>query len=515
MAGANYIALKRALDKLSGQSQQQAANERRKQLMAAFVKRTTGVRTEAEEARQAKTLKPKENKKALKKAPPSKKEAAAKKPSKQDKLADQQEIYRLKHQLATARQGLVAQQDAIQQLKQKVLDEQTATAHWQAQYQAAHATMRTIQAANVSRQRTAQSLQDKNRNLSKTVTQQRAANASLQRTLDKTTDQVKSLRGQWIAHNQDTYITAYRLWQQEQSPYRILKEEVIPRLQSQIKGLHTRIQTQQEEMDSLTRAFANEARWRPTAKVAVDIFAPLVTPAQLKEILKIINHDRAKPIVYHHPRAVPVPPRPANIPMTDAVRVKVTSPDKQADTLVKDLLAHTTDTTPTETHSENAAPSKKILHLALDRYSKKSNVRPAKAKTADEPVPLPDWLENPALFQNIDVHILTWQDARGVRSQLKALGANVHVERPDAISLSQIHAIAYGDPAAIIIADRTKAHHATVQAMKDIQADTATAHAAALIADKGIGVTSTLRSIYDILLGRWSRDRPTGESPSE
>ena len=142
--------------------------------------------------------------------------------------------------------------------------------------------------------------------------------------------------------------------------------------------------------------------------------------------------------------------------------------------------------------------------MALDRYSQHSKVRPAKPK---KETPLPEWLENPQLFQDVPIHILTWQDARGIRNRLKQLGAVTRVERPDAMSINQIRQIAYSEPDAIIIADRTKAHHATVQAMKDIQADRAADHAETVIADKGIGATSTLRTIYDILLGRWSRTR--------
>ncbi|HAY52690.1 MAG TPA: hypothetical protein DCY46_01715, partial [Lactobacillus sp.] len=312
------------------------------------------------------------------------------------------------------------------------------------------------------------------------------------------------------------YIAAYRLWQQEQSPYAVLKRKTIPALTNQIAELKTEVHQQIQNTNELRQVFTNEARWRPIGKVAVELFAPLVSYDQLKKILTILNENRTKPIQYKRPATVTPAPRPANIPLTDVARIKVTTPAESQDAdLVKDVLAHTETA---ESTVPTAPTTKKSLHLALDRYSQHSKVRPAKPK---KETPLPEWLENPQLFQDVPIHILTWQDARGIRNRLKQLGAVTRVERPDAMSINQIRQIAYSEPDAIIIADRTKAHHATVQAMKDIQADRAADHAETVIADKGIGATSTLRTIYDILLGRWSRTRAleaeliNRETPSE
>ena len=142
--------------------------------------------------------------------------------------------------------------------------------------------------------------------------------------------------------NQEQYIAAYRLWQQEQSPYAVLKRKTIPALTNQIAELKTEVQQQIQNTNELRQVFTNEARWRPIGKVAVELFAPLVSYDQLKKILTILNENRTKPIQYKRPATVTPAPRPANIPLTDVARIKVTTPAESQDAdLVKDVLAHT------------------------------------------------------------------------------------------------------------------------------------------------------------------------------
>jgi hypothetical protein len=500
MPKASYLELKNVLHTINkgGKNKQESAEEKRKELMTEFVKRTTARSAAVDQQTGSKPGRAK----PVKKEKPAPIKAARPEAAKPNRAADQQELYRLKHQLAKARRGLVAQQEAIQDLKQKVLAEQTTATQWQEKYQTAVTDMQSAQTANIAAHRTIQSLHDKNELLAKRTGKLRQENKALRTRLVNANRRNKALQGQWIAMNQEQYIAAYRLWQQEQSPYAVLKRKTIPALTNQIAELKTEVQQQIQNTNELRQVFTNEARWRPIGKVAVELFAPLVSYDQLKKILTILNENRTKPIQYKRPATVTPAPRPANIPLTDVARIKVTTPAESQDAdLVKDVLAHTETA---ESTAPTAPTTKKSLHLALDRYSQHSKVRPAKPK---KETPLPEWLENPQLFQDVPIHILTWQDARGIRNQLKQLGAVTRVERPDAMSINQIRQIAYSEPDAIIIADRTKAHHATVQAMKDIQADRAADHAETVIADKGIGATSTLRTIYDILLGRWSRTR--------
>lgn len=514
MPKASYLELKNVLHTINkgGKNKQESAEEKRKELMTEFVKRTTARSAAVDQQTGSKPGKAK----PVKKEKPAPIKAARPETAKPNRAADQQELYRLKHQLAKARRGLVAQQEAVQDLKQKVLAEQTTATQWQEKYQTAVTDMQSAQTANIAAHRTIQSLHDKKELLAKRTGKLRQENKALRTRLVNANRRNKALQGQCIAMNQEQYIAAYRLWQQEQSPYAVLKRKTIPALTNQIAELKTEVQQQIQNTKELRQVFTNEARWRPIGKVAVELFAPLVSYDQLKKILTILNENRTKPIQYKRPATVTPAPRPANIPLTDVARIKVTTPAEGQDAdLVKDVLAHTETA---ESTAPTAPTTKKSLHLALDRYSQHSKVRPAKPK---KETPLPEWLENPQLFQDVPIHILTWQDARGIRNQLKQLGAVIHVERPDAISISQIHQIAYSEPDTIIIADRTKAHHATVQAMKDIQADRDADHAETVIADKGIGATSTLRTIYDILLGRWSRTRAleaeliNRETPSE
>ncbi|MFT8411054.1 MAG: hypothetical protein ABF743_00630 [Schleiferilactobacillus perolens] len=498
MANASYLQIKQAFRELdkNGKGAKQSAAARKKDLMAAFIKRTTGPAAAPKPVASA--------------TPATAAPKRQKKNTQRQSVRNPQEIYRLKHQLATTKQRTADQQKQITQLQDQLTAEQGKITHWHQQIRQLTNQHLQMQTTTTRLHRTIQSLQQKNANRSKTIKKLRWELQAWRNRTNRLQQENRQLRGQWIAKNQTEYVATYQLWQKEQSPYRILRDEVIPHLQNEITelqntiaDLNQTIKAGQYRYDLLLQVFDHEAQWRPSRDVAEELFAPLVSRQQMARIKKILAQGYKEGVPTTRPSW-----RPATVPLTDAARVQVTQPTETGNPLFKELLAQTTPAA--------AAPkSKKTVHLALDRYSAVHHVRPQKTKQPTV-FTTPDWLENATVFQDIPIYVFTWQDAKGIRNQLTQLGAIVQIIRPDAISLNQIHAIAYSQPDAIMITDRTKAHHATVQAMKDIQADPTANHAVAVIADRGIGLTSTLRTIYDILMGRWSRSQAlfNRETPS-